>query len=179
MAGMSWSNSGTNRFKEDFDRATMVGPSTHFNEISWTKRQLDDREGVHRKNFCGEPRIDHFQPEVLAGIRIDSPGTSTAICLRWAFGMLSPETLFVKCREMIRLVAWQIHSQNWIASFAQFTIPGPGKYGRRDPLVHVNVNDFRTWLRVSAWALKYRCSNSSNLSNNCGRRKKRKTETES
>ena len=83
MAGMSWSNSGTDRFMEDFDRATMVGPSTHFNKISWTKRQHGDREGVARKNFGGEPRVDHFEPQVLAGIRIDSPGNrhTLALCI--------------------------------------------------------------------------------------------------
>lgn len=97
MAGMSWSNSGTARFKLDRDCATMAGPNTHHNELSWTKRELDDREGIHRKNFCGEPRVDHFQPKVLAGIRIESPG--------------------------------------------------PGKYGRKDPLVDVQVHDFRSWLR--------------------------------
>ena len=78
MAGMSWSNSGTARFKLDRDCATMAGPNTHYNELSWTKRGLDDREGVHRKNFCGEPRVDHFQPKVLGGIRIESPGAAVS-----------------------------------------------------------------------------------------------------
>ena len=78
MAGMSWSNSGTARFKLDRDCATMAGPNTHYNERSWTKRELDDREGIHRKNFCGEPRVDHFQPKVLAGIRIESPGAAVS-----------------------------------------------------------------------------------------------------